>query len=187
MKKHILIVELLALVGCGSEDPGSGRHGTGGSSYPNSNSGGSNALGDATKGGATKSGGASSTSGGANSQGGGATGGASNTCPFPSCLTALSATCNPTGTCVIEENPETGSRSVAYPNGVTQASELNLTDYSTALTVRNGNKTCFTTTYIGNDFLNGVGDLQLKDAAGAAVATVTMDETSSHYVITCTT
>lgn len=86
---------------------------------------------------------------------------------------------------MVEENPETGSRSVAYPNGVTQTSELNLTDYSTALTVRNGNKTCFTTTYIGNDFLNGVGDLHLKDAAGAAVATVTMDETSSHYVITC--
>ncbi|MFZ5892407.1 MAG: glycoside hydrolase family 2 TIM barrel-domain containing protein [Myxococcota bacterium] len=125
-----------------------------------------------------------SGSGGSNTAGN-ASGGANAAC-LPSCLSALAASCAPNGACTYQENAETGDKSVTYANGVKQVSVLKISDYSTALTVSNSGATCFTSAYIGNDFFNGAGDLTVKNASGAAVATIRMDSTSSYYIVTCT-
>jgi beta-galactosidase len=68
---------------------------------------------------------------------------------------------------------------------VKQASVLDVSDYSTALTVSNAGTTCFTSAYIGNDYFNGASDLVVKNGSGANVATIRMDATSSYYIVTC--
>ena len=120
---------------------------------------------------------------------GGSSGGASSApsaCQLPSCLKNLGADCAPSGTCTVEDHPDTGDKNFCYGNGVKKITVLDVSDYSTALTVTKSGSTCFTTAFIGNDFFNSEGNLTVKDAAGATVATLAMDlDTSTHFIVTC--
>ena len=161
----------------GTSTTGGGGNVNGGAAVPTS--GGTSLGGNMASGGVAGSGAAASV--------GGATGGtATAPCRLPSCLTALGASCRPSGPCSVEENPETGNKTITYANDVSQVSVLDVTDYATTLTVTSGDATCFTTNYIGNDFFNAADDLTVRDAAGTVVATVAMDAAASSYLITCT-
>ncbi len=139
------------------------------------------------------SGGASTTAKGGSSggssmvaQGGSSGGTTASTCQLPSCLKNLGADCAPSGTCTVEDHPDTGAKNFCYGNGVKKITVLDVSDYSTALTVTKSGSTCFTTAFIGNDFFNSQGDLTVKDASGATVATLAMDaDTSTHFIVTC--
>lgn len=186
MKKQAILFALLAAaVGCSSQDTsGGGAGGTNAGSGGLAWVGAGAAGGDSRDGDVGGSGGIMNTGGTVSSIGGGSTGGnAPSTCALPSCLAGLG--CAPSGTCSAVENTDTGSTTVTFSNGVTQVSTLDVTDYSTALTVKNAGSTCFTTAYIANDFGNAADDLVVKDASGQSVATLSMDSTSSHFLITC--
>jgi hypothetical protein len=86
----------------------------------------------------------------------------------------------------VEDHPDTGDKNFCYGNGVKKITVLDISDYSTALTVTKAGSTCFTTAYIGNDFFNSEGNLTVNDASGATVATLAMDpDTSTHFIVTC--
>jgi hypothetical protein len=86
----------------------------------------------------------------------------------------------------VEDHPDTGDKNFCYGNGVKKITVLDVSDYSTALTVTKAGSTCFTTAFIGNDFFNSEGDLTVKDPSGATVATLSMDlDTSTHFIVTC--
>ena len=120
---------------------------------------------------------------------GGSSGGASSApsaCQLPRCLKNLGADCAPSGTCTVEDHPDTGDKNFCYGNGVKKITTLDVSDYSTALTVTKSGATCFTTAFIGDDFFNSEGDLTVKDPSGATVATLAMDpDTSTHFIVTC--
>lgn len=184
--KFISLVVLGAALACGSTGkPGNsnGNATTGGS--PTTTGGGSALGGTNGAGGSTTPGAGGGGSSGAPSTAQGGSGGIGGACGLPPCLAALTASCAPSGTCTIQDNPETGNKTVTYSNGVIQTSVLSVVDYSTALTVKSGSGTCFTTAYIANDFFNAAGTLTVKDPAGATVATIVMDSTSSNYLVTC--
>ncbi len=188
MNKRVILTGLLAAtLDCSSTDSpgGSGGGATAGHDWNgggNAASGGAGPSGEANSAGDARTGSTTAT-GGAVATGGTRGGGSDGACVLPSCLSALA--CTPSGTCTFQEAPETGSTAVAYPNGVTQTSLLSVTDYSTALTVKNGETTCFSTAYIGNDFWNAADKLTVKNAAGKTVATLMMDTASTSFLITC--
>jgi hypothetical protein len=154
----LVLVGLLAMaMGCGS----------GGTSTPSA-------------GGGTGGTGAAGGSGGA----GGGTG--ASACSLPSCLTNLGADCVESGDCTVQKDTATGSSNTCYANGV---KEINVHDVSTddrALTITKGNSTCFSTAFNGNDVYVGMGSVTVKNASGATVATVRLDDTDNLFKVTCT-
>jgi hypothetical protein len=167
-----------------------GKGGSGGGTGKGGSSGGAGTGGKGGSGGATNESG-----GGAGGTSAGGSGGNSGTtpacvcqsgCVLPSCLKNFGADCAPSGTCTAQSDPDTGDKNFCYGNGVKKITVLDITDYSTALTVTKSGTTCFTTAYVGNDFFNSAGDLTVKDASGTTVATLSMDlDTSTHYIVTC--
>jgi len=112
--------------------------------------------------------------------------GSTGSCTLPSCLQSIGSGCVETGTCTTQSDSATGSSNTCYTNGV---KEINVHDVSTddrTLTVKNGGSTCFSTTFNGNDVLNGAGDITVMDASGAVVASVSIDYVGRFYVVTCT-
>jgi hypothetical protein len=168
-------------MGCGSnnsQDGGSPASGGIAASGGGTGTGGMTGAGGA--GGGTSSGGTTASTGGT----GGGTG--TGACSLPSCLKNLGSSCAPSGNCTVQHNIDTGDANFCYANGVKKLTVLNISDYSTALTVTKSGSTCFTTAYTGNDFFNSAGDLTAKDTSGATVATLTMDpDTSTLFIVTC--
>jgi len=191
-------------IGCtssNSQDGGStasgGKPASGGSTASGGKPASGGSTGTAATGGSTGNGGITgaggSGTGGGTSSGGttastGGTGGSAGTssCVLPSCLKNLGTSCAPSGNCTVQHNSDTGDANWCYANGVKKLTVLNISDYSTALTMTKSGSTCFTTAYTGNDFFNSAGDLIAKDASGATIATLTMDpDTSTLYIVTC--
>ena len=161
-------------IGCGSSNGqnGPGAGGTGGTTTG--------------KGGGTTAAGGSTGNGGTTAAGGAGGGTGTSSCTLPSCLKNLDASCAPTGACTEQEDFVTGDKNFCYANGVKKLTVLDGGDSSTALTLTKSGSTCFTTAFNGNEFFNSAGDLIVKDASGATVATLDMDaDTSTLYIVTC--
>lgn len=106
-------------------------------------------------------------------------------CALPACLVALTLDCMPSGSCIMDENLATGDQTVVFENGVTQLSMLDVSDYSTAITVQSATGSCYSTGYIENDFRNAADVLTVKNAGGETVATLSMDTVARNYLVTC--
>ena len=153
--------------------------------------GGTGAAGGTTNapGGTATAGGTTATASGGTAEGtGGST--AIGTCVIPSCLSNLfTSDCLGTGACVYQEvnGASTNSESTCFSNGVKW---LGIDDYSNeqmTVTVTNRSVTCYSMEYWGNDVMNAVDVLTVKDASGAVVATEAIDPVSySGTIVTCT-
>jgi hypothetical protein len=174
----------------GGTAPAGGTKATGGSSSKTTGgnggaAGGTNATGGTS---AAASGGTSAAASGGTSVG---TGGSTATggCVIPSCLSKLfTSDCVGTGVCVYQEvDSATNSENTCFSNGVKW---LGIDDYSNeqmTVTVTNGSVTCYSMEYWGNDVMNAVDVLMVKDASGVVVATEAIDPvTYSGTIVTCT-
>jgi hypothetical protein len=130
-------------------------------------------------------GGAGGTSA-AGGSGGAAGENGTSSCSLPSCLKTLGANCVESGVCTVQNDTATGSSNTCYANGV---KEINVHDVETddrALTVTKGSSTCFSTAFNGNDVYVGMGSVTVKDASGATVASVRLDDMDNLFKVTCT-
>jgi hypothetical protein len=159
--------------------------GCGSSNSQNGPSAGGNGGTTTGKGGTTAAGG-STANGGTTAAGGAGGGTGTSACVLPSCLKSLDASCAPTGDCTEQEDLVTGDKNFCYANEVKKLTVLDGGDASTALTLTKSGSICLTTAFNGNEFFNSVGDLIVKDASGATIATLDMDaDTSTLYIVTC--
>ncbi|MEO8213793.1 MAG: hypothetical protein ABI560_11400 [Myxococcales bacterium] len=172
----------LGMVACGSSS-GNGAGGNNGSS-----GGASGSLGGMT---GSQGGSTGTTGSGGSLGGGGATGACAN---VPPCLANLATSCMPSGTCVQQTttNATTGSSSInsCYSNGVKEAftTMINIATMSATFlgTVSKSGSTCFTES--ADLPLTGAGDnttFTIKNAAGATVATITVNSTTDTQTLTC--
>jgi hypothetical protein len=151
-----------------------GRGGAGGANAAGGTSGA--AAGGAT---ATATGGTSAGAGGSTS---------TSTCVIPSCLSKLFTGCVGTGACVYQEvDGATNSENTCFSNGVKWIGNDDYSNDLKTVTVTHGGLTCYSMQYSGNDVLNAVDVLTVKDASGAIVATEGVDPvTYSGTIVTCT-
>lgn len=143
---------------------------------------------NASAGTATAGGTTATPSGGTVSGTGGST--AISTCVIPSCLSNLfTSGCVGTGACVYQEvdGASTNSENTCFSNGVKWLGIDNYSNEQMTVTVTNGSVTCYSMEYWGNDVMNAVDVLTVKDASGAVVATEAIDPvTYSGTIVTCT-
>ena len=169
-KLGILVTVCLFAVamGCGSSNSNGGAGGSGGKT-------GTTAAGGST-------GGTSTTAAGGSAGGGTGT----SSCSLPNCLKNLGAGCVESGSCATQMNLESGSWNTCYDNGVKEIVVNDAITDDKTLTVKNGSSTCFSTAFNGNDVYTCMGAVTVKDASGAAVASVTLDCSGAFYLATCT-
>lgn len=147
--------------------------------------GGANAAGGTS--GAAAGGATATATGGTSAGAGGST--STSTCVIPSCLSKLfTAGCVGTGACVYQEvNGATNSENTCFSNGVKWIGDDDYSNDLKTVTVTHGGLTCYSMQYSGNDVLNAVDVLTVKDASGAVVATEAIDPVSySGTIVTCT-
>jgi hypothetical protein len=184
-------LEALVFVGLFSVAMGCGSNsGTGTSPQGGRASGGAAATGGGN-GGTSAAGGnggtsASDGSGGTSAAGGSGGGTGTSACTLPNCLKNLGTDCAETGACTTQTDFATDSSNTCYANGVKEINVHDVTTDNRVLTVKNGNSTCFTTAYNGNDVYVGMGSITVKDASGTTVASVRLDDQDNLYKVTCT-
>jgi hypothetical protein len=155
-------------MGCGSSNSNGGAGGSGGKT-------GTTAAGGSA-------GGTSTTAAGGSAGGGTGT----SACSLPDCLKNLGTGCVESGTCTTQTDLETGSWNTCYANGVTEIVVHDVSTDDKTLTVKKGGSTCFSTAFNGNDVYVGAGSITVKDASGATVASVRLDDTDNLFKVTCT-
>jgi hypothetical protein len=193
-KLELLIIagQFAIAMGC-SSNSNNASGGTGGKA---SATGGATATGGGGAGGANAAGGTSgaaaggataTATGGTSAGAGGST--STGTCVIPSCLSKLfTAGCVGTGACVYQEvDGATNSENTCFSNGVKWIGNDDYSNDLKTVTVTHGGLTCYSMQYSGNDVLNAVDVLTVKDASGAIVATEGVDPvTYSGTIVTCT-
>jgi len=184
----VMVCLLAVATGCGSSNSNDGAGGSSGGKGGVTAAGGSN---DGTTAVGGSSGGASAVATGGSSSGASAMGGSgggtgASSCVLPSCLKNLGTGCVESGSCATQTNLETGSWNTCYDNGIAEivVNDVNTDDMT--MTVKNGSSTCFSTAFNRNDVYTCVGSITVKDASGAAVASVTLDCSGAFYTVTCT-
>jgi hypothetical protein len=106
-------------------------------------------------------------------------------CNFPSCMTALGASCIPDGDCVSQVG--TTSLNVCYANGLRYAEIVALggAGSTAAITASNGPTACFTGSATASSLIGNAVTFTLKNPAGTEIATMTQDIATGATSITC--
>lgn len=73
-----------------------------------------------------------------------------------------------------------------YTNGITEHLVPNQTTGDSALTIKNGSTTCFSTAFNALGVYQGTSAITVKSASGATVASATLDPLTNAYKVTCT-
>lgn len=166
----------LGVVGCGS----SSSNGAGGTNGSKGGSSGSLGGKVGSQGGSTGTTGTGGTIGG---------GGASGACAkVSSCYSNLVASCGPAGTCVVQKVSDT-SFNTCYSNGVIEVDSFTTdatgTNGTSMTTVSKSGTTCFTESTTGSLTGGGTTMFVWKNAAGATIITITLDEATGTETATC--
>jgi hypothetical protein len=181
----VIVGFFAAAMSCGSggetsTTPTAGHSGGGTTAAGGSGGSSTKAAGGSTGTPAGGSGGSSTTAAG------GSSGNGSASCPLPSCLRDLSPDCAGSGTCSVLTDLDTGSANFCFANGVVEIVVHDVMTDDRTMTAQKNGSTCFSTAYNGNDVYSGIAAITVKNASGATVASVRIDDTDNLYKVTCT-
>ena len=181
----VIVGFFAAAMSCGSggetsTTPTAGHSGGGTTAAGGSGGSSTKAAGGSTGTPAGGSGGSSTTAAG------GSSGNGSASCPLPSCLRDLSPDCAGSGTCSVLTDLDTGSANFCFANGVVEIVVHDVMTDDRTMTAQKNGSTCFSTAYNGNDVYSGIAAITVKNASGATVASVRIDDADNLYKVTCT-
>jgi hypothetical protein len=180
-------------VGCGSSSGGGGTGGSGGHGGNLGLDGGGTGGGiDSGTGGANDApisvwldGG----TGGIDSMGGGAVDTASGgeagpvTCNYPSCVSAVLASCQPVGACVRQASATGVGTATCFENGVAVVSGVDTATFETTMTYKSAGKTCYSIAIAG--ISSGAPTYTFKDAAGVVLGGGGVNMTTGSLTFAC--
>jgi len=107
-------------------------------------------------------------SGGGTKEGGSVQTGA---CDFPSCVSTLIGSCQPSGTCATQSDATLTTDNYCFSNGVTAVSHDDSASYGWTTTYKKNGATCYAV--IEGDFYSTTSTFQIVDGSGAILGTGT--------------